>query len=113
MRQTTKIWHIHNMNQQSTFAKEHKNLFWDIPAKALNTISGEALLERTLAYGNMREIEKLFDMVKYAQIPENISQDYIKETDKSETGHRKLSQLWRPIRLADEPGGKILLTCFS
>lgn len=51
------------MNHLSTFAKEHKFLFWDIPEKALDTISQEAILERTLAYGDMKEIKQLFNII--------------------------------------------------
>lgn len=40
-------------------AQKNDQIFWDIPKKDINSLSADALIERFLNYGDMRQFRKI------------------------------------------------------
>lgn len=59
-----------NSSEIKDFIKDHRPLFWSIPESAMDKISLNLLVETILQYGDIPDIQRLFQLVGIRQVAE-------------------------------------------
>ena len=59
-----------NSTKIKAFIKEHSALFWSIPENARENISQNLLVETILQYGDIPDIQRLFELVGVENVAE-------------------------------------------